>query len=710
MGITGLQQREKHGTASLVPPLRGRRRRNLGAILAMSNTPAEQSSGSGLSQIVNQAFIDRLRDFVLFGKIPIGYNRADEPKSRQALADSQQKVVRLEQQIARELYLAPLSVLLIGAGALGFVPGMLVGVPLVVYATIPYWRLALLQLSQERQIGYSVVFSILMTGVLVSGQFLLHAFLLTVSNAAYLLVTRIYRSSRATLTTLVNDMPQEVWLRHDRVETCVPLEQVQKGDILVVHAGEVIPVDGTIVTGNASIDQRALTGEAQPVEREPGSKVFAGTIVISGTLDVHVERAGSQTVVAEIGDVLSRTIEYTSTLELKGRALSERSVMPTLLLSLASMPFLGPLPALTILFSYFGGMMRVLAPVSVLTFLKLASEYSILIKDGRALETLNEIDTVVFDKTGTLTLEQPHVAVIHACTDMKSAEVIRYAAAAEHKQTHPIARAIQLAAEEQDLPALEAVSYEVGYGLKVQVEGRQVRVGSARFMEREDIAIPADIESLQASCHLQGHSLVYVAVDEQLAGAIELHTTVRPEAQEIIAGLHRRGIKTVVISGDHTQPTRHLAEQLGIDTFFAEVLPEDKANLVERLQDEGRMICFVGDGINDSIALKQANVSVSLRGATAIATDTAEIILMDESLEQVVRLFELAEQLDQTMHQSLVISVIPGVLILVGVYGFNMGLAMAGITNLGGLWVGLGNALLPRIKHYLSTTVEAVQA
>lgn len=671
---------------------------DLGTLLATGKPPHRRTFDQGAAPTIGT----RLREFVLFGKLPFGADTA--MRSRQEQAALQERIIRLERQIARELFIAPFAALLIGAGTLGFLPGTLVGIPLVVYATIPYWRLAYLQLFHQRQIGYRVMIALIMTGVLGSGRFLLHGFLLTISNLTDLFQISTYRASQNALTSLVGDMPQEVWIRHGSVETRVPIAELQAGDIVVAHAGEMIAVDGQVVDGSASIDQRALTGEAQPVEKEPGDHVFAGTLVITGTLDLRVEKAGDQTVVAQITDVLTNTIDYTSTLESKGRMIAERSVMPILLLSLASMPFLGVMPSLAILFSYFGAPMRGLAPLSVLTFLKLASQQSILVKDGRALETLREIDTVVFDKTGTLTLEQPHVAAIHPCNGISSEEVLRYAAAAEYKQTHPIARAIQAAAQEIALALPEAVSYEAGYGLKVQVNGKQVRIGSARFMQREAITIPPDIQSLQDGCHQQGHALVYVAVDDYLAGAMELHTTIRPEARQIIQGLHERGLQTVVISGDHTQPTRYLAEQLGIDTFFAEVLPEDKASLVEQLQAEGRMVCFIGDGINDAIALKQAHVSVSLRGATSIATDTAEIILMDESLCQVVRLFELADELHSTMQRNLVFSIIPGIIVLGGVYGFRLSLLGAGLVNLGGFWVGMGNAVSPGVRYYLTGT------
>ena len=277
-------------------------------------------------------------------------------------------------------------------------------------------------------------------------------------------------------------------------------------------------------------------------------------------------------------------------------------------------------------------------PISVLNFLQMTSQEGILIKDGRALELLSEVDTIVFDKTGTLTEEQPHVGAIYTCHSINENELLTYAAAAEYKQTHPIARAIQQEAlnRELRLPEIEKTTYEIGYGLKVRLNEKVVLVGSKRFMEMSEITIPSEINAIQQQCNEHGYSLVYVALDGQLAGAIELHATIRPEAKHIISELRQRGFEIYIISGDHEKPTKKLAQEVGIEHYFAETLHENKATLIEALQKEGKAVCFVGDGINDSIALKKANVSVSLRGASTIATDTAQIVLMNENLTQLV--------------------------------------------------------------------------
>lgn len=367
-----------------------------------------------------------------------------------------------------------------------------------------------------------------------------------------------------------------------------------------------------------------------------------------------------------------------------------------------AVPVLGLKSAVGLLYSFHVGYsMRVIAPATMLNFLHLASKNGILIKDGRSLEFLNRVDTVVFDKTGTLTLEQPLVGNIHVCNGYNKDTLLAYAAAAEYKQTHPIARAILQAAARHGLrlPDIDTADYEVGYGVKVQLAEKTIHVGSARFMDIENIAIPAEMEKIQQHCHENGYSLVMVAVDQQIEGAIELHTVIRPEAARIVRALRRRKISMYIISGDHEKPTKALAQALDIENYFAETLPENKAELVKQLQEEGKFVCYVGDGINDSITLKQANVSISMRGATTIATDTAQIVLMDGSLRQLVQLFDVAKHYHQNVTRSFLITLVPSAVAVGGIIFLHFGIAAAVILYYIGLAAGMGHASLPILQQ-----------
>lgn len=257
-------------------------------------------------------------------------------------------------------------------------------------------------------------------------------------------------------------------------------------------------------------------------------------------------------------------------------------------------------------------------PLGVLNFLNLAAERGILVKDGRALEQFSEIDTILFDKTGTLTLDQPQVAAVHPVQGWSADRVLALAAAAEARQTHPIAQAILTAADAKalDLPAVAPVHYALGLGLKVRLVSDRpdtqdehallIRVGSDRFMLAEGIVLPEEIVTLTQTCQQNGHSLVMIAVDDSFAGCIELQPTVRPEVPQVIQALRAQGLRLYIVSGDQEAPTRHLAQQLDMD-YIANTLPGEKAARVSALQQAGHRVCFIGDGINDAVAMRQSH-------------------------------------------------------------------------------------------------------
>lgn len=513
---------------------------------------------------------------------------------------------------------------------------------------------------------------------------------------------QVRNDSKQSLVNIFRQTSHTAWVLVDAVEVQTPIEHIQPGDRVVVSAGEIIPVDGLIVDGMASVDQHMLTGEAQPVEKSVGDRVFALTLLLSGRIQVAVEHAGHETTAAQIGELLNRTTDFKTGMQLRSDVLTQKTVWPLLLLGAASLPLLGPLGAVAILAAHFGNRVSAFGSIGILNYFRILSRHGILVKDGRTLELLRKVDTVVFDKTGTLTQEQPTLGTIHTCAAYDENAVLTLAAAAEYKQTHPLARAILHSAEKRSLvlPTIADAAYKVGYGLSVHVAEGLVRVGSMRFIEHEGIAIPATIQAAQSACAAQGHSLVLVALNDEVIGALELLPTVRPEAHAIIQGLRERKVKSIVIiSGDHEAPTRKLAESLGIDRYFAETLPQNKAAIIEQLQAEGRTICYVGDGINDTIALKKAQVSVSLRGASTAATDTAQIILMDQSLKQLCMLFDLSREFSNTLERSFLFSLIPITLGIGGVYLAGLQVAHIVILKEACSLISLGNVIYPIQRH-----------
>jgi Cu2+-exporting ATPase len=608
-----------------------------------------------------------------------------------------------EQKAERDLMISLGSMGLAGTGLLwgSFTLGLL-SVPGVLYTALPIYKRTW-TLLKAGNVSVDTLSALSIAFCLGGGYFFVGSLASLSYRLSRILYIKVKDDSKKNMIDVFRMQPQSVWVVENEIEVEIPLEFLKSGDILIVQAGELIPADGVITAGIASIDQHILTGESQPAEKESGDQVFASTVVLSGKIRIQVEHAGAETIVAKIGKILNNTAEFKSATELQAEKMADSTVWPTLMISTVSLPFLGPYGAAAIVNAHFKHRLAVLAPIGIFNYLNLMSQYGILIKDGRTLDLLNQVDTIVFDKTGTLTQEQPHLEQIHACAEYSADEILLYAAAAEEKQSHPIARAILQEAEARGLtlPRIAESEYKVGYGLTVTIENKLIRVGSRRFIEMVGITIPAAIKETQANCHRLGHALVMVALDNQLIGALELEPTIRPEAQRIIRQLKQRpNIKEMyIISGDHETPTRNLAHRLGIDHYFAETLPKDKADLIEQLQTEGKFVCYIGDGINDSIALKKSQVSISLRGASTIATDTAQIILMDESLNQLVRLFELAQEFDANTKVSFMTLLTSTMIGIGGAIFLHFGLLHTILLSHAALLAGIVNTTRPFVKH-----------
>jgi Cu2+-exporting ATPase len=543
--------------------------------------------------------------------------------------------------------------------------------------------------------------SILLVGMVLSGHLILAALSGIVGGFFMKIIKKAEDHSEKKLINVFSGHPAKVWIEKDNLEIQVDFNTLEKGDYVIVNAGEIIPVDGTIHTGHASIDQQILTGESALVECSKGDKVFASTLLLSGRVSILTETTGEKTIAAGIGKTLHNTQNYKDNLMARGQKIADSFLPVELGLGVTTLVALGPTPALSIMWSGLGANMALFGPLNVLNYLQILSRQGILIKDGRVFESLRQVDTVIFDKTGTLTLERPTVGKIHTVGNHTESSVLRYAAAAEYRQSHPIAKAIVSKAQELELslPNMDKAQYEMGYGISVDIEGKLVHVGSQRFMQHKEIDIPEKMHFVQQESESKGYSLIYVAIDQELVGILEMCPTIRPETLNIIRYLKQRGLKLYIISGDHERPTHYMAKQLGIDHYFSEVLPEDKAELVEQLKNEGRFICFIGDGINDAIALKSAQVSISLKGASSIATDIADIVFMDGTLERLEMLFKLSDEFEQSMTGNLVSTVAPGVLNISGVLLFHTGIAFGmGLFYIGALF-GLGYTLLPLVKY-----------
>jgi len=587
--------------------------------------------------------------------------------------------------------------------------------------SLPFLTGSFRTLVRQRRLGCDALDSLVVVGCIATMQLVPGAVLCWCLSVGRTLVKQTENRSKTMLRSIAGKQPQAVWLVRQGVEIRVALDRLEPGDVIVVHTGEVIPVDGIVAEGLASIDQQMLTGETTPTEKGPGDRVFAATLVVGGKLFVAVEARGADTAAARIGRILQNTAGHRLERQQTGERLADNAATPMIALGAVGYATLGPAAAVAVVNADLGTGIRLAAPAAMLSSIALCASKGILVKDGQALERLAHVDTVVFDKTGTLTREQPLVGSIHAADGWHADDILRYAAAAEQRFHHPIARAIRQAAEASglQLPQVASTELQVGLGITVQIRDtqtldperdaaksgeRQVRertvhIGSRRFLESAGICFDAATHGQIAQAATAGTSVVFVAVDHRLAGLIELEAAVRPEVRAVMAGLRARGVKhLVILSGDQAAPTRRLAEQLGMDLAFADVLPEQKAGHIERLQHAGNKVCFIGDGINDALALKKADVSISLRGAASIASDTAEILLLDEGLGRLCELRDIATDLDRNVRRSWRMLVVPNAVCVAGVFTLGWGVMASVVLNNISALAALANGLIPMQK------------
>lgn len=626
---------------------------------------------------------------------------AEEPKAVSAEPDpppirQEQTKQEIEAQQLRYLKGALVSTACFaipGAAPLGLIAYL--------YSVIPYMRNVERSLVRDKKVNVDVLFFVADALTFGTRNFFAAAFGLTLIHHGRYMVSKARDDSAKMVAHLYREMPHTVWKIVDGVEVETPLANVHAGDLIVVTSGNVIPVDGVIEDGIAQIDQQALTGEAQPAEREAGATVFANTIVLAGRLIIRVERSGAETTSAQIADMLLNAVSFKSGVQLKGERWADKAALPMLASAGVLLPVIGPASTAVFINSHIGARILMFAPMTTLRHISEASRLGVLVKDGRALEQLADVDTILFDKTGTLTTDEPEVFRVTTLHKRSEREILAFAATAERKLTHPIARAIlKRAATAHVQPFdVEDSEYHLGYGTSVIVNGETVRVGSLRFFQKEGFRIPATVLKMQQDAHAEGNTFVVVGIGKRIEGALELQPQVRPEARELMGQLRALGIRHLaIVSGDDESPTRKLAGDLGMDEYFYNVLPEAKAQIVEQLQAQGRVVCFIGDGINDSIALKKANVSMSIAGATTIAKDMAEILYMDGSLKHLVDVVELSRRLDVNLNRSLMLCLVPSAVNIAGAFVFKFSILTSLLVNTACAAVGVSDIFYTRRK------------
>ena len=467
-----------------------------------------------------------------------------------------------------------------------------------------------------------------------------------------------------------------VWLCNDGQEMLVPTTEIQTGDLVRVHMGNMVPFDGTVAEGEAMVNQASLTGESEPVRKYIESTVYAGTVVEEGELTIRVKETNGSSKFDKIVTMIEESEKLKSGLESKAEHLADRLVPYTLLgTGITYLLTRNMTKAISVLMVDFSCALKLAMPISVLSAIREASNYHVTVKGGRYLEAMAEADTIVFDKTGTLTKAQPTVKRVVAFNGMSENELLRIAACLEEHFPHSMAKAVVQAAIDRHLVHEELhskVEYIVAHGISSKINDKKVVIGSYHFVfEDEKCAVPDGMmeafDKLPSEC-----SHLFMAIDHELAAVICIEDPLREEAASVVRKLKETGIsKVVMMTGDSDRTAKAIAARVGVDEYYSEVLPEDKASFVEEEKKAGRKVIMIGDGINDSPALSAADIGIAISDGAEIAREIADITVGADSLNELVTLKLISDGLMKRIHRNYRFIV-----------GFNTGLIVLGVAGI----------------------------
>ena len=498
----------------------------------------------------------------------------------------------------------------------------------------------------------------------------------------------------------------KVWVRSQGTEVLVPLTKVRSGDEVVVRSGNMIPLDGTVLEGEAMVNQAAMTGEAMPVRKAEGSTLYAGTVVEEGECVFIAKAEGGSNRYDKIVAMIEESEKLKSSTENRALVLADKLVPWCLGATVVTYLLTrNATRAISCLMVDFSCALKLSMPLAVLSAMRECGSYHITVKGGKYLEALSQADTIVFDKTGTLTRATPQVVEVVPFSGCNEREVLQLAACLEEHFPHSMANAVVRAAKERGISHEEMhseVEYIVAHGSASRVGGQRVVIGSHHFVfEDEKCTIPT-AEQQKFDALKPAYSHLYMAASGQLVGVICISDPLRPEAAAVLNGLRALGIRnTVMMTGDSERTAAAIAKQVGVDRFFAEVLPEDKANFVQQAKAEGHTVVMIGDGINDSPALSAADIGIAINSGAAIAREIADVTIKADSLEELVALKAIANSLQKRVHANYrFVLTFNSALIALGALGILQPASSAMLHNLSTIGISLKSMtnLLPENK------------
>jgi Cu2+-exporting ATPase len=579
-----------------------------------------------------------------------------------------------------------LNTAVLAATATGVLPLPIAGAAVAATAVPPVRRA--LGALRERRLSVDLL-DVAAIGISIgTGQPATAALITWLLGVGDLVLARTHDRARDAISKLMKLDATEAWrVEADGEVKRVSVKQLALGDRVVVEAGGLVPADGLVLRGTASVDEKALTGESVPQEKREGERVLAATVVVEGQIVVEIDRVGGDTTASKIVQILEGAGAKPMTLQRHAERVADRLVLPTFGVAGGAAMLASQLDrATSVLITDFGTGIRIAVPASALTAMTIAAREGVLVKGGQYLERLARADVIVFDKTGTLTRGEPDVIEVLSCGKRAVAEVMGLAAAAEERQKHPVAEAIRAYARREGLrvpdAALGSEEYTIGVGLRARVEGHDVLVGGERLMKARGVWFAHAREVLERHKR-EGVSSICVAVDGVLEAVVGYSDAPRAESARVVAALRAGGRREVVLlSGDAKGPVAAVGRAVGVDRAVGELLPEDKARHVKELQRAGKVVAMVGDGINDAPALAVADVGISLDGGADVALETADVVLLEGGLSKLPEAFAIADRAMRHVRRGLGLVIAPNAAaILLGALGLLTPGAAAIVNN-----------------------------
>lgn len=548
---------------------------------------------------------------------------------------------------------------------------VIAGVPIVIKA---YQAVKMKTFSIELLVTIAVV------GALFIGEYVESAVVTFLFLFGDYLEGRTLEKTRSSLRELTEMAPEEAVVLREGVKETIPVEDVVKGDRVIIHPGGKIPVDGKIVVGQASVNEAAVTGESVPAQKEVNDTVFSGTIVDNGYMEMIAEKVGDDTTFAKIIELVEEAQESKSKTE-KFLNKFANIYTPAVVVLSALVYFLTKdlHIAITFLVIACPGALVIGAPVSNVAGIGNGAKNGVLIKGGEVMDVMSKVDTIVFDKTGTLTKGKPEVTDVKTFVDEEENELLRLIAQAELISEHHLGKTIVKEAEQRGLTFGKAPEGEVikGNGLRATVEGREFFIGNRKLMANANVEISEDVEAYAVDREKKGNTAIFASVDGKIAAIISIADEIREDAHRALAELRKNGIKKMImLTGDNEHTARLVATKLGLDEYHAELLPEDKVNYVKKLKEEGHIVAMAGDGINDAPAIATADIGLAMgEGGTDISMETADVVLMADKLMQFAHAYSLSKATIRNMKQNTFFAVGTVFLLLIGVLNGSVHLA-----------------------------------